>query len=85
MIVVLLILLGGLCLTGFVIDTPQFRDHRDLKAIHDLLTDATVACIALHVLGVAYASWRHRENLLAAMLTGHKLVTPGTDPLSPKK
>jgi cytochrome b len=72
MIVVLLILLAALCATGFVLDTPRFRDDRDFKQVHDLLTDATVACIGLHLVGVAYASWRHRENLVAAMLSGRK-------------
>jgi cytochrome b len=72
MIIVLLVLLGALCVTGLVIDTPRFRDDRDLKQVHDLLTDATLACIVLHIAGVALASWRHRENLVAAMITGRK-------------
>ena len=75
MIVVLLVLLAALCITGFVLDTPQFRDDRDFKQVHDLLTDAAVVCIALHLAGVAYTSWRHRENLLAAMITGRKRET----------
>jgi cytochrome b len=72
MIVVLLSLLAALCATGLMLDTPRFRDDGDFKAVHDLLTDATIACIVLHVAGVAYASWRHRENLVAAMLSGRK-------------
>jgi cytochrome b len=76
MIVLLLFLLAALCITGFVLDTPGFRDDRDFKAVHDLLTDATVVCIALHIAGVGYASWRHRENLVAAMITGRKRATP---------
>jgi cytochrome b len=72
MIVVLLALLGALCVSGLVLDTPGFRDDRDFKQVHDLLTDATLACIALHVAGVLHASWRHRENLVAAMITGWK-------------
>ena len=31
-----------------------------------------VALIALHLAGVAFTSWRHRENLVAAMLSGRK-------------
>jgi cytochrome b len=72
MIVVMLVLLAALCITGVVLDTPQFRDDRDFKAVHDLLTDATVVCIVLHLAGVAHASWRHRENLVAAMISGRK-------------
>ena len=72
MIVVLLVLLAALCVTGFVLDTPRFRDDRDFKQVHDLLTDATVVCIVLHLAGVAHASWRHRENLVGAMISGRK-------------
>jgi cytochrome b len=72
MIVALLALIAALCISGFVLDTPGFRDDRDLQEVHDLLTDATLVCIALHLIGVAYASWRHRENLVAAMISGSK-------------
>jgi cytochrome b len=72
MIVVLLALMAALCVTGLVLDTPRFRDDRNFKQVHDLLTDATVICILLHLAGVAWASWRHRENLVAAMITGRK-------------
>lgn len=72
MIVVMLILLVALSVTGFMLDTPRYRDDRDFKQVHDWLTDATVVCIVLHLVGVALASWRHRENLVAAMITGRK-------------
>ena len=72
MIVVMLVLLAALCATGFVLDTPRHRDDRDFKQVHDLLTDVTVICVVLHLIGVAYASWRHRENLVAAMISGCK-------------
>jgi len=72
MILVLLILLAALCATGLMLDTPRFRDDGDFKQVHDLLTDATLVCILLHLIGVAHASWRHRENLVAAMFSGRK-------------
>jgi cytochrome b len=72
MIVVLLLLLAALCATGLALDTPRLRDDGNLKQIHDLLTDATLLCIALHVVGVAYVSWRHGENLVLSMVSGRK-------------
>jgi cytochrome b len=72
MIVVLLVLLAAVCVTGIVLDTPRFRDDGDFKEVHDLLTDATLFCIVLHLIGVAFMSWRHRENLVAAMISGRK-------------
>ena len=80
MIVVLLALLGAACVTGLVLDTPAFRDHRPFKAVHDTLSDAIAACVVLHLAGVLHASWRHRENLVAAMFTGVKRRGDGTLP-----
>lgn len=72
MVVVLLALLAALCATGVMLDTPWYRDDGRVKEVHDLLTDAALGCIALHLAGVAYASWRHRENLVGAMISGSK-------------
>jgi cytochrome b len=72
MIVVLLAVLAALSATGVLLDTPSFRDDGRVKQVHDALTDAALVCIALHLAGVAYASWRHRENLVAAMISGNK-------------
>ena len=72
MIVVMLVLLAALCITGVVLDTPWFRDDRDFKEVHEGLTDAMLVCIVLHLVGVVHASWRHRENLVAAMISGRK-------------
>ena len=72
MIVAMLVLLAALCVTGLVLDTPHFRDDSDFKQVHDLLTDAVLVCIVLHIAGVVHASWHHRENLVAAMFSGRK-------------
>ena len=37
-----------------------------------MLGNAVIALAALHVAGVLYTSWRQRENLAAAMLSGVK-------------
>ena len=43
--------------------------------LHDLLADAMMALVILHLAGVAIGSLAHHENLVRAMITGRKLGT----------
>ena len=72
MIVALLSVLIALGVTGWMIDSPAYRDFRPLQEIHLILSDGLLVLIAIHIAGVLYASWRHRENLILAMITGRK-------------
>lgn len=54
-----------------------------LEPAHTLLADTLVACIGLHVLGVLWATWWHRENYLKAMITGDKCIQRRRDHLEP--
>ena len=46
--------------------------EKALEEIHEILASVTLALVILHIVGVAVASWSHRENLVKAMFTGHK-------------
>ena len=71
----ILALLGAVVLlaaSGWLATTDRFWGVAWVQDLHAWLADLLVTLVALHVAGVAYSSLRHRENLVAAMLTGRK-------------
>jgi cytochrome b len=72
MVVALLVMLAGTCITGYLMTTDAFWGSEAMEEVHGALANGTVALVALHVLGVLVASFEHRENLVKAMLTGRK-------------
>jgi len=66
----LLVLL--LALTGWMSRLDAFWGDERVQNIHAWLADGLLAAVALHLLGVGAMSWRWRENLPGAMLTGRK-------------
>lgn len=68
-------LLGCIALTGFsgwLYTTDQYWGVKWVGELHEGLANTLLVLIALHIAGVVFASWRHHENLAAAMLHGHK-------------
>ena len=72
MIIALLVLLAGLCATGFAMTTDAYWGSKTLEEVHEALANITLALVGLHVLGVIVASLEHGENLVKAMVTGRK-------------
>jgi cytochrome b len=62
----------GLCVsaTGYAVHVDAGR--RWLEGLHESVSDIMMALVIVHVAGVLVASWLHRENLVAAMVTGYK-------------
>jgi cytochrome b len=65
----LVLLLG---VTGWMTHLDAFWGDDRVQAVHAVLADILLVAAALHVAGVAAMSWRWRENLPAAMVTGRK-------------
>ena len=52
------------------------RGESVIAEVHDLLADIAMALVVTHILGVALASFVHRENLVLAMISGrnHRIL-----------
>jgi cytochrome b len=72
MILAMLAVVGVVSASGWLLTTDALWGNAWAQKAHSLLAHGLVVLIALHVGGVALASWRHRENLAAAMITGLK-------------
>lgn len=67
----MVILIGG---TGWAMTTDWGWGSEWLEEAHEAAVNLTLAAVAVHVAAAIYESWRHRENLVRAMVSGYKRV-----------
>jgi cytochrome b len=72
MTLALLWMIAAIGSTGFIMTTDTFWGAEWVEDLHEALVYATFGLIALHVAGVLVSSYEHSENLIKAMITGHK-------------
>ncbi len=72
MVLALMLTVAGLALTGWLYTTEWLWGDERVEQLHLVLAWGLLGLVALHLVGVAYTGWRHRENLVRAMLSGRK-------------
>jgi cytochrome b len=58
--------------SGWLYTTDRFWGIAWVGDTHAISSELLLWLIALHLVGVVFTSWRHRENLVAAMIYGRK-------------
>ena len=79
MIVALILTVTLVVITGMLSTTDAYWGVEWVAQLHDTLSDLLLFLICIHIGGVVFSSFRHRENLVAAMLHGRKRAPAGDD------
>lgn len=85
MIVALLLAAALAGVSGWLYTTDRFWGVEWVETLHATLADALLALAAAHLAGVVFSSWRHDENLIAAMFHGRKRAPGPRQPVNPRR
>ena len=79
MIVALILTVGAVATTGWMQTTDAFWGVEWVSEFHELLANLMMTLVVAHVAGVLLASYRHKENLILAMIKGRKRAPGAAD------
>ena len=79
-----LIALAGQEGQGLLAAWIPYAAGKAFKDVHEFFANTMMLVVVLHLAGVALESWRHRENLPRAMVTGNKEGETGDATPSPR-
>jgi cytochrome b len=69
-----LVLLPLLLVTTGLLSQPK---NELFEEVHEVLGKVMLAAVIAHLAGLAFHTWRHRENIGLSMITGKRLGEPG--------
>lgn len=72
MMILLMLLLTGVCLSGWMMGLDAFWGEDWLQEVHGTLANAIMVLALVHAAAAIFESLRHRENLVLSMVTGRK-------------
>lgn len=79
MVVALILTLGATSASGWSLTTDAFWGVTWMQRLHNALADGLLLLVGAHLAGVILASFRHRENLVVAMINGRKRAAGQND------
>jgi len=79
MIVALLIVVAATAASGYALTTDAFWGSSTMQRLHSWIAHGLALLVLAHLVGVALASLRHRENLVRAMIFGDKRAPASDD------
>ncbi len=77
MIYNLLLTIGGIAITGYMMTTLRFWGVEWVEELHEILVSFAEISVVAHVVAVIWESKRTKVNLPRAMVTGTKLIPNG--------
>lgn len=79
MVIALMAMMTATVVSGWMTTTDRYFGVSWVETLHSLLAHGILALVLIHVGGVLLASYRHRENLVAAMISGRKRAAGQND------
>jgi cytochrome b len=79
MVIALIFAMAATSVSGWALTIDAFWGVAWMQKLHDALAHGLLLMVCAHLAGVMLASFRHRENLVAAMINGRKRAADQSD------